>query len=389
MNRLSRCMLALPIAVCVSAGLASPPVHAAPGGASPAAEQDAKPTVDTGVGKNGEALPSNPAFTVTGGVPVTMDNVVRAETSKYLAAETIETGPNKFRHERKGIDLDHQTVIRSNFDLIYSYGVFDISKGITISVPKWDLLQLVQGIDENHVTIGVVYPGQTATFKPSQTSYGSHVYLFMRTQLRSNDDKGLAELHQRQDAVIVKAGSDKPYVPEVKYDIASFNKLRDELIKRAITEGDIAKGFIENIKDAQTPQYQMINLAGWGGLPARHAFYFQLVPGDAAAKEGKPSSVTFKKPDLKYDKAGYWSLTVYDEKGWVVTNPFYMNSRTAKPNPDGSITLNFNGPAGSINNIQVPKNWNALFRAYLPVSVDGIIAYRDDFLANHKILSHP
>jgi len=27
------------------------------------------------------------------------------------------------RHERTGIDLENQTVIRSNFDLIYSYRV--------------------------------------------------------------------------------------------------------------------------------------------------------------------------------------------------------------------------------------------------------------------------
>jgi len=76
MKRLIRYVLASSIAVCVSAGLVSPPAHATPAG-----EQDAKPTADTGVGKNGEALPSNPAFAVTGGVPVTMDNVVRAETS--------------------------------------------------------------------------------------------------------------------------------------------------------------------------------------------------------------------------------------------------------------------------------------------------------------------
>lgn len=31
-----------------------------------------------------------------------MDNVVRAETAKYLAEETLKTGPNRFRHERDG-----------------------------------------------------------------------------------------------------------------------------------------------------------------------------------------------------------------------------------------------------------------------------------------------
>ncbi len=343
--------------------------------------------VDTGVGKNGEALPSNPAFAETGGEPVTMDNVVRAETAKYFAAETIESGSNKFRHERNGIDLNNQTVIRSNFDLIYSYAVYDITGGLKITVPAYDLYQIVHVFDENHVTIAVVYPGQTVELGPKDVTFGDHVYLFMRTQPRSDDEKGMEEMRKRQDSVVVEAGSDKPYVSPVKYDIASFNKLRAELIQRAVTEGVIEQGFVDNIKDIKSPQYQMINLAGWGGLPAKHAFYFVVLPGDDAAKNAEPSSVTFDKPDLQYDRAGYWSLTVYDEKGWVVTDPFHLNSRTAKPNPDGSITLNFNGGPDAINNIQVPKNWNALFRAYLPTSVDSIVKYRDDFVANHKVVA--
>ncbi|KAB1068806.1 hypothetical protein F6U93_05540 [Tamlana haliotis] len=59
-------------------------------------------------------------------------------------------------------------------------------------------------------------------------------------------------------------------------------------------------------------------------------------------------------------------MSIYNEAGWVVTNPFNMNSAKAKPNADGSITLNFNGGDDAINNITVPKNWNALFRCYLP-----------------------
>ncbi|HEY7296903.1 MAG TPA: DUF1254 domain-containing protein [Xanthobacteraceae bacterium] len=343
--------------------------------------------VDTGVGANGEALPSNPAFTSKGGEPVTMDNVVRAETAKYMAAETITTGPNRFRHERRGIDLDHQTVIRSNFDLIYSYGVYDISGGLTIEVPDYDLLQLVQVLDENSVTIAVVYPGQKVKLGPDDVSYGDHVYLFMRTQPRSYDQAGMEEMRERQDAVTVTAGSAKPYTPEVKYDVTSFNKLRNELIRRAPTEGIIEQGFIDSIKNIVVPQYQLINIAGWAGLPAKHAFYFVVLPGDDGAKQGKPASVIFKAPNLRYDKAGYWSLTVYNAQGWVAGKPFVINSRSAKKNEDGTITINFNGGPDAVNNVAAPENWNALFRAYLPVSVDDIVKYRNDFVKNHKVLS--
>lgn len=347
----------------------------------------AEKKVDTGVDKNGEASAVNPAFTDKGGEIVTWDNIVRAETIKYMAAEQIENGINKFRHERNGIDLKNQTVIRSNFDLIYSYAVYDVSGGLKITIPPYDLYQIVQVLDENSVTVGVCYPGQTINISPKDLSYGTHAYLFMRTQPKSYDEKGMEEMRKRQDIVTVEAGSAKPFVPEVKYDVASFNKLRSEIIKRAVHEAVIEKGFIDNIKNISTPQYQMINLAGWAGLPAKHAYYFVVLPGDEGSKNGEQSSVTFKKPDLQYAKAGYWSLTIYDEKGWVVTDPFHLNSNLVKPNKDGSITLNFNGGADAINNIKVPKNWNGLFRCYLPTSVPSIIAYKEDFTKNHKVLS--
>ena len=129
---------------------------------------------DTGVGEKGIALESSPAFE-KGGVPVDMFNVVRAETAKYFAEETILSGGNAMRHERSGIDLDNQTVIRSNFDLIYSYGVFDASGGLTVRVPDYDLYQSVQIFDENHITLAAVYPGEEVTLGPDDITYGCRV----------------------------------------------------------------------------------------------------------------------------------------------------------------------------------------------------------------------
>lgn len=336
---------------------------------------------DTGVGENGIALESSPAFE-KGGVPVDMFNIVRAETAKYFAEETILSGGNKMRHERTGIDLKNQTVIRSNFDMIYSYGVYDASQGIEITVPEYDLYQIVHVFDENHITLEVVYPGETVRINSEDLTYGDHLYLFMRTQRRSMDADGLKELNERQDAVVIKNASTKPYISEVKYDPDSFNKLRSYLIgPYGIKNAIIDKGFVENIEDIVFPHYQMVNLGGWAGLPARHAFYFVIVPGDESAKTGKPSSMTFNLPPLQYDKNGYWSLTVYDEQGWVVTENFNMNTMKAQANEDGSFTLNFNNP-GAINNIEVKENWNALFRCYLPESVERVIEFKKSVVSN-------
>ena len=342
---------------------------------------------DTGVGENGIALPSSPAFSEDGGIPVAMNNIVRAETAKYFAEETILSGGNTFRHEREGIQLDNQTVIRSNFDLIYSYGVFDATECVTVTVPEYDHLQLVQIFDEDHVTLAVVYPGETKTVTLDQVNSGNHVYLFMRTQPPSYDEAGMKAMAERQDAVVVEARASKPYVSEDIYDPKSFNALRTELISRAPTEGIIHEGFITDISDIVEPHYQMINLAGWGGLPAEHAYYFAALPGDEGAAAGECASTTFQAPDLDYERGGYWSITIYDADGWVAGDPYRYNSSTAEPNDDGSFTIRFNCE-GEANNLLAPEGWNILFRSYLPKSVESIVAFHEDFMTNHPIVTN-
>lgn len=344
--------------------------------------------VDTGVQADGQVTAVNPSFAESGGVKVTMDNLIRAETAKYFAAETLTTGGNKFRHERNGIDLKNQTVIRSNFDLIYSYGVFDTKNGITVTVPPYDLYQSVQIFDEDHFTIAVVYPGQTVTVKQSDLTHGRYVYLFMRTQPRSLDAKGIAEMNKRQDSVkVMFGGTPEPYKSDVKYDVDSFNKLRAEIVRRGPKEAVIYKGFVSKGDKIITPQYQLVNIGGWGGLPAKHAFYWVVAPGDKGATNAQCSSTTIQPLPVQYDKNGYWSLTVYNAEGWVKTDKFVINSHNAKPNKDGSYTLHFNCGKDAINNFETTKNWNALMRAYLPNSVDDILKFSKDMQENHPVVS--
>jgi hypothetical protein len=348
---------------------------------------DGKDKVDTGVGPKGVALESSPAFK-KGGVPVDMFNIVRAETAKYFAEETILSGANSMRHERNGIDLKNQTVIRSNFDLIYSYGVYDVSGGLTVTIPPYDLYQSVEIFDENHIILKVVYPGDTVSIGPGDVTFGKHVYLFMRTQPRSLDKAGIKELNQRQDRVVIKAGSAKPYISPVLYDTDSFNALRQKILARAVKgEAKSELGFVESIDSIVFPQYQLANIAGWGGLPARHAFYLLLVPGDGAAARGGCSAMTFSPPDLQYEKNGYWSVTLYDKDGWVATDKFNTNSLKAKKNTDGTYTIHFNCGEDAVNNLQVVPGWNGLFRMYLPKSVDAAVDFRQKLEKDYRILS--
>jgi hypothetical protein len=131
----------------------------------------------------------------------------------------------------------------------------------------------------------------------------------------------------------------------------------------------------------------MVNLAGWGGLPVRHAHYIPITSGDERVLAGEPSSVTFTPPELRYDDGGYWSMTVYSEDGWVATDRFNTNSHQATPNADGTYTLTFNPDDPDASNpLDVAENWNGLFRCYLPESPEGILEFDRDFVGNHPIL---
>ena len=339
------------------------------------------------MGPKGIALESSPSFEQDG-FSVDMFNVVRAETAKYFAEETILSGGNAMRHERSGIDLDNQTVIRSNFDLVYSYGVYDVSGGLTVRVPEYDLYQSVQIFDENHITLAAVYPGEEVTLGPDDVTYGEHVYLFMRTQRRTPDTAGTKEMNERQDAVGITAGSVKPYASEVLYDVESFNAVRANLLQRvAAGEAKSELGFVNDLNDIVFPHYQLVSIAGWAGQPATEAFYILLSGGDDTARQGGCSAFTFSTPDLQYERSGYWSITLYDNEGWVATDAFNTNSLKAEPNADGTYTVHFNCDSEAINNLAVVPNWNGLMRLYLPVTVEGAIAFREDLYQNHLIVA--
>ena len=66
---------------------------------------------------------------------------------------------------------------------------------------------------------------------------------------------------------------------------------------------------------------------------------------------------------------------------------FNTNSNKATKNEDGSYTINFNCEEGAVNNLQTVKNWNGLFRCYLPLSKENILEFTKDVITNHKVLS--
>ena len=79
---------------------------------------------------------------------------------------------------------------------------------------------------------------------------------------------------------------------------------------------------------------------GWGGLPAEAATYANVVPEKNDGKTPYTLTVT----DVPV--YGFWSVTLYDDKGWMPVNEYNaysFNNVTAKKSKDWSITIHFGG----------------------------------------------
>ena len=67
---------------------------------------------------------------------------------------------------------------------------------------------------------------------------------------------------------------------------------------------------------------------------------------------------------------GFWSISVYDDKGYFAPNPenaYSLNNLTAKASDDGTFAIQFGGCDGKIANcLPTLPGWNYLVRLYRP-----------------------
>ncbi len=117
-------------------------------------------------------------------------------------------------------------------------------------------------------------------------------------------------------------------------------------------------------KSKLNPIDHMLGAAyGWGGNPKSAAIYLNGVPKENDGKT--PHVVTAKNVPVN----GFWSITVYNEKGFMEKNDrgaYSVNNVTAKKDADGGITIHFGGDPNSSNYLPIIKGWNYVVRLYQP-----------------------
>jgi len=293
---------------------------------------------------------------------VTVDNFSRAETDRTMADYVKLGGFGKFYHVRKPAPLDEQKIVRLNLDTLYSFGVFDLSSPVTITLPdSGERFMSALIINQDHSMLPVEYaPGE---FTITQEKMGTrYVIIALRTFMDSTDSDDIAKANALQDKVKV-AQADKGSFDVPTWDETSLLKVRNALAVLASTVSDTS-GFFGDKDKLDRLDFLMGTAAGWGGNPKEGAMYFSYSPEQNDGET--PYSVTIK--DVPVD--GFWSITVYGEDNYLKPNDLGVNAKnnvTAEKNSDGSVTINVGGPDdGRKNYIPAETGWNYVFRAYRP-----------------------
>lgn len=296
-------------------------------------------------------------------VTVTPENFARAESDRYFATIAAGGGFGRFMHNRTPTPVDKQDVVRMNQDTLYSGGVFDLNAGsVTVTLPDAGKRYMsLEVINEDEYTPMVAYKpgGYLVNRELAETRY---VMVAVRTFVDPSSAADLDAVHALQDEIKVRqAGEGTLELP--KWDEASEDKVRSSLVELASTMYVFTNAF--GPKGQVDPVMHLIGAAtGWGGNPEKDARYVNLkVPND-------DGNHVYRLTLGEVPVAGFWSVSVYDAKGYFEKNPYdayTVNDVTAVKSQNGTVTVQFGGCDGKVPNcLPVMKGWNATVRLYRP-----------------------
>ena len=296
---------------------------------------------------------------------VTKENYTLAETQTVMAAyvgkiakATCSGGMGVLWNDSKAADPKDRTVIRINFDTLYSWLVLDLKSPATITLPETDgRYQSAMVVNGEGYTFVEKEPGD---YELTEESVGSRMALVaFRTGVNIQDPADVAKAQALQAKLSVRQEQKGEFIQPNQWNQEQMLAIRDEYNKERNEKGVKSEDLFGR-KGEITPEQNNMGVAvGIGGMPKEGAVYLFYTPTST-----DPQSLTLK--DVPNGDNAFWSLTVYDKDGFPTGDQFNLNSAFAKANDQGEVVVNLGGDKGKDNYLDIYPGWNATLRIYNP-----------------------
>ncbi|WP_458208792.1 DUF1214 domain-containing protein [Haladaptatus sp. NG-SE-30] len=295
-------------------------------------------------------------------VPVTWANFPRAHCHTTWQSTVSDGGFGQFYHLRSLTPVDEQFTIGLNRDTLYSFGVFDLTEPVTITLPDTGDRYLSMNIqnEDQYGKLCVYDPGPyTITQELTGTRYAG---VAIRIFVDPDDPADVRRARQLQDEIGVEQAS------AGSFEIPNWDQQTREQMNNAlntvVATVDNYSGAYGDVGQVDPVKFFLFSTSGWTGVPQpSEALFFFRTP---AQNDGTtPHTLTVE--DVPVD--GFWSVSVYNRDLFFEKNKYdaySVNNVTAEQNADGSVTIHFGGDPEQKNFLYTPEGWRYLVRLYEP-----------------------
>ena len=273
-------------------------------------------------------------------IDVNVDNIRTVETHiQFDRYQKIAGGVNKWVHFFAPLDVDNQPTIAMNRDTLYSVAIVDMKKPVTVTIPENNGRYFtLEVIDEDHYAYAVyTKPGK---YTLSEKDVGTRYAMFaFRVFMNPSDAKDLAAANAMQKVLKIEAGSNELLVMP-NYDMERYEALFKAIQQLVNFPSKDTIGAMGKRGEVDTLKHTVATIAGFGLLPPENAMYQAVQLNLSTAKKYK-----IEVPD-DVPVGAFWSISMYNAKGFFEKNDlgaYSLNSVTAKPNADNSVTIHLGG----------------------------------------------
>ena len=295
---------------------------------------------------------------------VTDENYAQAESEiifagyvQRIADATGTNGMGVWMHLREGADPKDRTVMRINFDTLYSFAIVDLAEDAVLTMPETNGRYQSAWIitDDHYNPVAFIEPG---TYTLTKEDMGSrYIMIGIRTQANVADPADLAIVHELQDQLILEQKDTGEFTPSADWDMEEVLAMRAKYAEIGEVEEITSEQTFGKKGEVPLKEHNAGAAMGWGGLTKERAVYPSIFP------EGvEPQTFTLK----DVPAGAFWSVTVYDAEGFPQGDVYNINSAFAVPEDDGSCIIRFGGDKDAVNYMDIFENWNFSLRIYEP-----------------------